>query len=41
MEWRIRQMEIQNETLVVLEEGTSLDVEAPLGCCFAAVTVTF
>ncbi len=30
-------MELQNETLVVLEEGTVLDMEAELGCCLAAV----
>ena len=30
-------MELQNETLVVLEEGTMLDGEAPLGCCVTTV----
>lgn len=30
-------MELQNETLVVLEEGTILDGEAPLGCCVTSM----
>lgn len=30
-------MELQNETLVVLEEGMALDMEAELGCCLTTI----
>ena len=30
-------MEQETSTLVVLEEGTELDVNGPLACCLAAV----